>query len=78
MRAITVLGLTHLAGVRIAEVAFLHVLFEGIWLAVGQNALGGGVIDHEWLVGPVLVAHARELPTGAPDLTADEMDWTRI
>jgi hypothetical protein len=31
-----VVGLTHHAGVRLAEVAFLLILFAGVWLAAAQ------------------------------------------
>jgi len=31
-----VIGLTHHAGIRIAEVAFLLLVFGGVWLASGE------------------------------------------
>jgi len=36
-----VYGLTHHAGVRLAEVGFLFLVFGGVWLASGQFLFAG-------------------------------------
>jgi hypothetical protein len=36
-----VIGLTHHAGIRLAEVGFLLVLFGGVWLAAAQVSFFG-------------------------------------